>query len=115
MKFHRLNSSKVTDSPVKLQSDRTIFSINIAASILQESWCQLSSNRYRSAGRNGKMAPGPILRIRRGHPPPHRHRTAIVETQHENIETQKSSPPSGDRSASAPHKWKRTLSLPEHV
>ena len=30
------------------------------------------------------MAPGPILRIRRGHPTPHRHRTAtiaIVETQ----------------------------------
>ena len=26
------------------------------------------------------MAPGPILWIRRGHPPPRRHRTAIVET-----------------------------------
>ena len=50
------------------------------AAILQESWCQLSPNCYRSARRNGKMAPRPILRIRRGHPPPHRHRTAIVET-----------------------------------
>ena len=53
---------------------------NIAAFILQEVWSKLSPNRYRSAGRNGKMAPGPILRIRRGHPPPHRHRTTIVET-----------------------------------
>ena len=33
------------------------------------------------------MALGPILRIRRGHPPPHRHRTAIVETH--NMKTQK--------------------------
>ena len=63
------------------------FYLNIAASILQESWCQLSPNRYRSAGRNGKLAPGPILRIRRGHPPPHRHRTAIVETH--NMKTPK--------------------------
>ena len=54
--------------------------INIAASILQESWCQLSPNRYRSAGRNEKMAPWPILWIRHGHPPPHHHRTAIMET-----------------------------------
>ena len=39
-------------------------------------------------------------------PPPHRH---SGNTQHENTETQKSAPPGGDRSATAPHKWKRTL------
>ena len=55
------------------------FNIDIAASILQDHRWQLSPNRYRSAGRSGKMVPGPIVRIRRGHPPPHRHRTAIVE------------------------------------
>ena len=38
-------------------------------------------------------------------PPPHRH---SGKTQHENTETQKFAPPSGDRSATAPHKWKRT-------
>ena len=101
LKFHRRNRSTVADSPVKLRSNRGIFIINIAASILQESWCQLSPNRYRSAGRNGKKAPGPILRI--GH---------SGNTQHENTETQKSAPPSGDRSATAPHKWKRTLKGP---
>ena len=72
LNFHRRNSSTTADSPVNLQSDRSIFNINIPTSILQETWCQLSSNRYRSAG--------PILPIRRGHPPPHRHRTSIVET-----------------------------------
>ena len=80
MKFHRRNSSTVADSPVKLQSDRGIFNINIAASMLHESLCQLSPNHYRFSGRNGKMAPGYILRIRRGYPPAHRHRTARVET-----------------------------------
>ena len=39
-------------------------------------------------------------------PPPHRH---SGNTQHENTETQKSAPLSGDRSATAPRKWKRTL------
>ena len=39
-------------------------------------------------------------------PPPHRH---SGNTQHENTETQKSAPLSGDRSATAPHNWKRTL------
>ena len=32
-------------------------------------------------------------------------------TQHENIVTQKSAPHCGDRSAIAPHKWKRTLKI----
>ena len=108
LKFHRRNSSTTADSPVKLPSDRGICNINIAASILQESWCQLSPNRYRSAGRNGKMAPGPILRIRRGHPPPHRYRTAIVETH--NTKTLKPKTPLRS-AATAPHKWKRTLTL----
>ena len=39
-------------------------------------------------------------------PPPHRH---SGNTQKENTETQKSAPLSGDHSATAPHKWKRTL------
>ena len=52
------------------------------------------------------MAPGPILQIHRGHPPPHHHRTAIVETH--NMKTLK--PQNSLRStATAPHKWKRTL------
>ena len=56
------------------------------------------------------MAPGPVLRIRRGPPPPHRHRTAIVETHNmKTLKPKKSAPSSGDRSATAPHKWKRTL------
>ena len=42
----------------------------------------MSSNRYRSAGRNGKIGPyqDPSLRTRRGHPPPSRLRPAVVET-----------------------------------
>ena len=39
-------------------------------------------------------------------PPSHRH---SGNTQHENTETQKSAPLSGDHSATASHKWKRTL------
>ena len=39
-------------------------------------------------------------------PPSHRHSGNV---QHENTKTQKSAPPSGDRSATAPYKWKRTL------
>ena len=77
LKSHRGNSSTAADSPVKLQSDRGIFNIDIAASILQENRCKMSPNRYRFAGRSGKMAPGPILWIRRGHPPPHRHLVEI--------------------------------------
>ena len=105
LKFHRWYSSTAADSSVKLQSDRGIFDIIIAASILHEIRCQLSPNRYRSAGRNGKMAPGPILRIRRGHPPPHRHRTAIVEIY--NMKTLKPQNPLRP-AATAPHKWKRS-------
>ena len=55
-----------------------------------------------------KMAPGPILRIRRGHPPPHRHRTAIVETH--NMKTLKPKDPLRS-AATAPLKWKRTLKV----
>ena len=80
--------------PILLSNYRAIGAFlisNIAASILQEMWCQLSPNRYRSAGRNGKMAPGPIRRIRRGHPPPHLHHTAMVQTH--NMKTLKTKNP----------------------
>ena len=60
LKFDRRIRSTTAIRPVQFQSYRSIFNIDIVASILQETWGQLSPNRYRSAGRNGEMAQGPI-------------------------------------------------------
>ena len=103
-------NSATADRPVQFQSDWIIININITTSIVQETCGQLSPNRYRSAGRSGKMAPGPIPadppRTPASVPPPPRRNG---NTQHENTVTQKSAPHCGDRSATAPRKWKRTL------
>ena len=57
------------------------------------------------------MAPEPIAaerpRTSASDPPPPR---SGGNTQHENTVTQKSAPHCGDRPATAPRKWKRTLS-----
>ena len=57
LKFDRLINSTTAGRPV---GDWINFNINITTSILQETCGQLSPNCYHSAGRSGKMAPGPI-------------------------------------------------------
>ena len=107
LKFDRRISSTAANLPVRFRNDRSILNINIGASKLQETWDQLSLNRYLSAGRNGKMGPIPADPPRTPFVPPPPHHSG--NTQHKNNVTQKSPPHCGDRSATALRKWKRTL------
>ena len=78
-KFDRQISSTTAGWHVQFQSDRSIFDINFTASILQDTWGQLSPNRYHTAGRNKKWLQDPFLRTRREHPHPSRLRPAVME------------------------------------
>ena len=109
LKFHRRNSSTTADSPVKLQSDQGIFNINIAASTSRELMPIISKPLplRRAERKNGfRTHSADPPRTPASAPPPHCH---SGNTQHENTKTPKSAPLNGDRSATAPHKWKRTL------
>ena len=82
------------------------FNINIAAAILQESWCQLSPNRKAERKNGSKTHSVDPPRTPASAPPPHRHSGNKSTWKHWNT---KSDPLSDDHSATAPHKWKRTL------